>query len=98
MKQRFDLQRPYSGGLTLTLKPGMAWLIYTDRGPVGPCGQSMSTTCDHSVFAVFESEDQLREYVQSWVRHGKAWNLQYGVIGEWSTGNGAVVVQRKEGE
>ncbi len=93
---RFDLQEPNSQELTVTLKPGMGWAIYTDRGPSGPCGQSMSITCPHSVFAVFPDEASMRAAVDKMFRGGKQSNLQFGVIGEWSTGNGSIVVESKE--
>jgi hypothetical protein len=89
---RYDLHSEWSGELSLTLKPGMGWAIYTDHGPTGICGQSMSITCPHSVFRVWPDEESMRADLDKSFRKGSKANLQFGVIGQWSSGRGAVVV------
>ncbi len=88
---RYDLKQPYGTKLNLELKPGMGWAIYTDTGPNGPCGQSMSVTCPHAIFATWPDEESMKKDINSKFRNGKNTNIQYGVIGEWSTGNCAVI-------
>lgn len=36
-------------------------VIYTDKGPTGMCGQSMSTTCPHTHIHIFDSEQQFKD-------------------------------------
>jgi len=38
----------------------MGWILYRDNGPGGPCGQSCSATCSHSILALFPDEDAMR--------------------------------------
>ena len=76
----YSLTEPHSAELTITLKPGMAWMIYTDRGPAGMHGQTLDATCPHSAFAVFETEEAMRQFVAG-LQRGRGVNLQYGVIG-----------------
>lgn len=94
----YSLDRPYGESLHLTLKPGMAWAMYMDHGPLGICGQSMSITCPHCVFAVWPSEAEMRRSMEAGAfRKGVKSNMQYGVVGEYSTGNGSVVIYKAEG-
>ena len=95
--QRYDLKHCHGDEFTITIKPGMGWAIYTDSGPSGPCGQSMSVTCPHAIFALYPDEETMRASVESRFRQGKMANLIYGVVGEWATGNGAIVVVDGEG-
>jgi len=66
---------------SLTLKPGMAIAVISDDGPVGPCGQSMSITCPHTVIAVAPDEDSLKEWLSKGTRKGLRERTQYCVIG-----------------
>lgn len=94
----YSLNEPYREPLQLTLKPGMAWAMYMDHGPLGPCGQSMSVTCPHCVFAIWPSEPEMRRSMEAGVfRKGSKSNMQYGVIGEYSTGQGSIVIYEDNG-
>lgn len=92
----YNLQDTWAGELNLTLKPGMGWAIYTDHGPTGICGQCMSITCPHCMFILWPDEESMEKDLAKSFRKGSRHNLQYGVIGEWGTGNGSVIVKGKE--
>lgn len=78
----------------LQLKPGMAWCLYSDEGPNGPCGQSMDTTCPHAYLAIWPNEDSMRAAMESGKagRGGKRERVMWGVVGEWTTGKFTVSV------
>jgi len=63
----------------------MGWALYTDKGPLGICGQSMDITQPHAMFVTWESEDAMRAGLKKVGRKGSRANLEYGVVGEWST-------------
>lgn len=85
--ERFDLADFHFTGRSVSFLPGMAWALYSDDGPSGPCGQSMSITCPWSILYVFKDEDELREAIknESIGRKGRAWKVKQGVIGDWSS-------------
>lgn len=76
---------------TLELKPGMAWAMYMDEGPTGICGQSMSITCPHCVFATWPDEEAMRADVKKIGRGGSKSRIHWGVVGEWGTANCGIV-------
>jgi len=82
--------------VSITFKPGMAWALYSDEGPTGPCGQSMRITCPHSVLIVWDSEDAMREALreQSVGRKGAKQRLQWGVVGDYTAGGVFTVVDK----
>lgn len=74
--------------MALTIKPGMAWAIWTDKGPSGPCGQSMNTTMPHGGIMFFGNIDTLNAYFREHKgRKGVQTNLLWGEVGDWGTGN-----------
>jgi len=73
-------------GFTLNLKPGMAWALYSDNGPGGPCGQSMNITCPHSVFMTWPNEEKMREALKNGIGRNKNAKVLWGVVGDYSTG------------
>ena len=76
-------------------RPGTAIMVYTDEGPNGPCGQSMSVTCPHMAVHVFRSETAMREFVDAnpnWSRNGKRAKLWWVIVGETSTSGASLTV------
>lgn len=98
MAELYELDRTYGKGVNVHLKPGMAWILYTDNGPGGPCGQSMRTTCPHSVLHVFPSETEMRAYAEEGVGRNKKGRVEYGVVDDWSAAGVFQVVLHGEGE
>lgn len=85
MTGHYDLDRTYGKEVNLCLKPGMGWILYTDNGPGGPCGQTMRVTCPHSVLHVFPDEDSMRAYAEEGVGRNRKGRVEYGVVDEWSS-------------
>lgn len=85
--------------LTLCLKIGMAWALYADDGPQGPCGQSMRTTCAHSVLHVWNTEAEMREAMERGIGRNKKARIMCGVVGHWISGGvfGVVIHEAKGG-
>lgn len=81
----YDLK---SSQLTLNLEQGMAWALYADDGPGGPCGQSSDITCPHSVFHIWPNVDAMNKDLEasSTIGRNKKYRLMCGVIGDWSSG------------
>ena len=75
-------------GTTLELREGMAWLLYTDQGPSGPCGQSMRITCPHAILHVWPSEQAMQDWleVNKAGRTGQRAAIRLGVVGSYSGG------------
>lgn len=91
-----DLSNPIGEGFP-QLKNGMAWMLYTDTGPTGICGQSVSITCPYTRLHLWPSEDAMRSDLEgkdqsSLGRKGRQARIEWGVIGEFSTGNAAIVI------
>ena len=61
-------------------------VIYTDQGPVGPCGQCMRTTSPHSVIKIFDSEEDYRQKFPEgfFGRKGKNWKTQFAEMNNYS--------------
>ena len=81
-----DLDRVYGEGITIELKPGMAWALYSDNGPGGPCGQSCRTTCPHSVLAIWPDEDAMRATLANGIGRNKKARVMTGVVDEYTSG------------
>lgn len=79
------LDRTYGASASIELKPGMAWMLYFDDGPGGPCGQDGRTTCPHAYLAIWPDEDAMREALKDgkYGRNRKA-RTMYGVVDNWS--------------
>lgn len=74
----------------IEIKPGMGFLIITDKGPTGICGQSMDITCPHCRILIWPDEQSMRDAVAdkgTKYRSGSQHNFFMGVFGEWSTGS-----------
>lgn len=72
------------GGCELRLNNGNVLAVYTDEGPTGMCGQSMSVTCPHTTILWFKTYDDFLAYFEKHeMRHGKKSQLRYCVIGEY---------------
>jgi len=90
-----DLSEPL-GEKEIVITDGMAWILYTDQGPSGPCGQLMSITCPHTVLRLWSSEDAMfkelngRE-MMSLFRRGVRQTVDWGVIGQFSTSKAKIV-------
>lgn len=81
-----DVDQTYGHGVTVDLQPGMAWALYADDGPGGPCGQSMRTTCPHSVLHVWPNEDAMRAALaDGHIGRNKKARVIYGVVDEWTS-------------
>ena len=85
-------------GLIVRLKSGMAWALYSDDGPSGPCGQSMRITCSHSVLHVWDSEFEMRAALEAGIGRNKKARIMCGVVGEWTSRGvfGVVLHERKD--
>ncbi len=84
--------------LTLCLKIGMAWALYADDGPQGPCGQSMRTMCSHSMLHVWDTEAEMREAMNRGIGRNSKARVMCGVVGEWTSGGVfGVVIHGAEG-
>jgi len=74
------LKNTYGKGFD-SLKPGNGWILVTDDGPTGICGQSMETTSPHSVLMLFENEEKMREHLKNKVyRNGSNERVVSGVV------------------
>jgi len=80
-----DVDRTYGEGITIELKPGMAWALYTDNGPGGPCGQGSRTTCPHSVLSIWPNEDAMRKTLAEGIGRNKKGSVMTGVVDEWTS-------------
>ena len=76
----------------LGLMVGNVLAGFTDMGPTGACGQSMSTTCPHCVLHVFDNEDEFRGFLAENpnYRNGVQSQMHYAIVG--SHGSGAMHV------
>lgn len=84
--------------VSINLTAGMAWALYSDTGPSGPCGQSMRTTCAHSVLHVWANERDMREAMKRGIGRNKKARIMCGVVGEWTSGGIFGVVLHEEGK
>ena len=80
-----DLTNTWTPGIDLKIKPGNVLAIYTDDGPTGLCGQSMSTTSPHTYIFLFNSEDEFRENVKDLGRKGQRGKLRFVVVGNYGS-------------
>lgn len=90
-----DLSEPL-GENSIVITDGMAWILYTDQGPAGICGQSMSITRPHTVLRLWSSEDAMQKELNgremmSLFRRGVKQTINYGVVGQFSTSNAKIV-------
>ncbi len=86
--------------MTITIKPGMGWCLWTDKGPAGPCAQSMDITMPWGGIMFFTDYDTCVEFIKNKkVRRGVQTNLLWGEVGSFGTGNVTLtVVERLPGE
>ena len=84
MQTRNDLDEV--NAITVRLKAGMAWALYSDTGPEGPCGQSMRTTCAHSYLHVWNTEHEMRAAMDRGVGRNSKARIMCGVVGDWTSG------------
>lgn len=80
------------------LARGMAWCLYCDDGPDGPCGQSIWTTCPHASLMIWSNEDAMRSDLEGHKWRNKKHRLMFGVVGEWTCGGVFHVDDRTGGE
>lgn len=88
-----QIDKTYGTGATIDLKPGTAWAIYSDQGPQGPCGQSMDTTCPHTVLMTWPNEEAMKAEMDSFKPRNKKHTLIWGVVDEYTAGGVFIVVQ-----
>ena len=81
-----DLDRTYGKAVTINLKPGMAWALYSDTGPGGPSGQGSRTTCPHSVLSIWPNEEAMRATLSKGAGRNRKHTLMTGVVDEWTSG------------
>lgn len=75
------------------LSPGMCVVVWTDKGPGGPCGQSMSTTCPWGGLAIFPDLETARDEIQARPpRRGDRFDLRYFVVGDFGDGQFSISV------
>jgi hypothetical protein len=84
MSEFKDVSEFWQDKLPFDLKTGNCIVIYTDKGPGGPCGQSMSVTCPHAMFAVFEDRDAMEKWAQSCysTRQGDRADIRWWEVGQ----------------
>ena len=80
-----DVDLTYGQGVEIKLKPGMAWAIYSDDGPGGPCGQGGRTTCPHTVLMTWPNEEAMRKAREGGIGRNKKHRLMCGVVDEWTS-------------
>lgn len=97
--QQYSLNDPHTEELTITIKPGTAWALYTDFGPSGPCGQSCDITCPWATLYFSDAGEEFIEWLRrNPPRRGVRSNLITGIVGQFSSGNGSVVLVKKTEE
>lgn len=75
------------------LTPGMCVVLWTDKGPGGPCGQTMSTTCPWAGLAIFPDEVTARETLAAHPpRRGRQFDIRYIIVGEGGDGQFSIGV------
>lgn len=86
--KHYDLLDLYAGEIPLpTLKPGMCIVLYTDKGPKGPCGQGGKTTCDHAVLQFYPDRKAMQEALEGkQFRHGQRADVRWFEVGNGGTG------------
>lgn len=70
----------------IELNIGNVLVVYTDDGPRGICGQSMSVTAPHTYIFIYKDEKSfLDDSTKGKIgRQGKNWAIRHVVIGEYS--------------
>jgi hypothetical protein len=82
-----DLDRTNGTGAIISLKPGSAWLLYTDEGPTGPGAQCGRVTCPQTVIHTFENEDDMRSFMATFKPRSKKGQISHGVVDEYYAGS-----------
>jgi len=100
MLEQFDLTDTWVQDSQITLRKGNCLVVYSDTGPLGPCGQSMSITCPHTYLYWFPDEDTMRRKVSAGTigRKGSRPRIEYAVVGDHGTGQMQLFVYSDEPE
>lgn len=96
--ESLDLDITYGRGISFDLKPGMAWVLYFDDGPGGPCGQDCRTTCPHAHFTVYPDEQSMRDAMENYKPRNKKARIMHGVVDEYTAGGVFRVMKHGESE
>lgn len=80
------LDNTYGKGVTIELRPGMGFFLYTDGGPGGICGQSMDITCPHANLFTFDCEESLNKFVENFKGRNKKCRIWFGVVDKYTSG------------
>ena len=56
---------------------------YEDSGPSGPCGQSMSVTCNWHKLYIFTDYQKAKDFIDS-VNNRKMGRIMSRIVGFWS--------------
>ena len=59
------------------------YVAYTDRGPSGPCGQSVECTRHHNDLYIFNDEEAARAFIDK-VNNGRIGRMLQNISGAWS--------------
>ena len=89
MSDVFCLTNTWVEDTEIPLHKGNCLVVYSDEGPLGPCGQSMDTTCPHTYIHWFPDEAAMRRHlskIDSIGRKGVRARIQYVVIGDGGSG------------
>jgi hypothetical protein len=97
-EKSFDLDQMYGESTAVHFAPGTAWLLYSDAGPGGPCGQGMRTTCPHTYLMTWPNEAAMRQAMQQETWRNKKHQLMYGVVDEYTVGGVFRVIQAVNNE
>jgi len=88
-----DVDQTYGEGVTIKLKPGMAWALYSDEGPSGPCGQSVRAMSPRTVLMTWPNEAAMRSALEKSTMDGKKKQIKWGVVDEYTAGGIFRVIQ-----
>ena len=73
---------------------GKCYVAYEDKGPSGPCGQSVECTRYHNDLYIFDDEESARVFISK--ARPNASRVMPKITGFWSEEMGNVINIRKE--
>jgi len=88
-----DVDNTNGAGVRIDLRPGMAWVLYSDDGPAGPCAQSVRAMSPKTVLFTFPDEETMRAAMAEKEVRGKLSRLMWGVVDEYTSGGVFRVIQ-----
>ncbi len=71
-------------------------VAYEDKGPSGPCGQSVECTRNHNDLYTFGDEESARAFIAK-TQTGRMGRILPKIIGFWSKDMGTVIESDEQG-